>query len=289
MQAVDERRQPQVLCIDQQRRVERSRSIADLAAGNPTVRVVVVPVVVGIVVEALRLIVGLRADAYGDLVAELLIDDADETVLFDIERVHVADIAAVLELRLREDDVHDAEFGVATVQRALRAFEDFDALQIEVVERLEVAPAERAAAGVGAVDEEADARIRAGGTGRARAAHGDLRQVFARDIVEAHAGYCVQQVAAPHDRPFRLELIRSHGGDRARHVANAFFASPRSHDDGLETLEFRVIGLRRWVRLSESRRRNDEREDGCRGKKSGHVSPYWRSRSSLVGLLHPID
>ena len=67
LEAVHKSRQPQILRIDQQSHIQRVRSVADLATAEPTVAAVVVPVVVRVVVETLRLSITLRSDADRDL------------------------------------------------------------------------------------------------------------------------------------------------------------------------------------------------------------------------------
>src|SRR5689334_891059 len=101
---------------------------------------------VWVVVEPLRLPIRLNAEANRNCIANGVIDNAFETVLIEAEGKHVADEPTVLEFRLGQHDVDQAEFGVASVQGALRALQHFHALQVEIIERLEVTSAERTAA-----------------------------------------------------------------------------------------------------------------------------------------------
>uniref|UniRef100_A0A0N4Z3S8 PPM-type phosphatase domain-containing protein n=1 Tax=Parastrongyloides trichosuri TaxID=131310 RepID=A0A0N4Z3S8_PARTI len=160
---VGEGRQVHVLGVDQEFHVPRAVVVAELAAHDVAVGVVVINVALGVVIDAVALPGDLGADAHGDLVIDLLVDDALDAQLAQIVGIGGRKTPGVAERRLGQDDVDGAELGVAAVKGALRAFQNLDAGDVEIVQPLEVASAQGAAADIGAVDEQADAGIGAGG------------------------------------------------------------------------------------------------------------------------------
>ncbi len=230
----DKGRQKQILRIDQKVDIHRPVPVAQLAAADPAAGLVIVAVVVRVFVEAAGLADGLGAQTHRHVVAERVVHHADEIVLVELVRIGLVDEAGVVELGLGRDDVHHAEFGVPTIEGALRPLQDLHPIDIEEVDILEVAAAQGGRADIGAVDEQADAGIGPGRPFGARAANGNLAEVGRLQVVEPDARHGPEQVAGARDRAHLAELSRGHRRDGGGNIAHLFRCLARRDDDGLD-------------------------------------------------------
>ncbi len=134
------------------------------------------------------------------------------------------------EARLARGDVDRAGRGVLAVQRALRAAQDFDLLDIEEVERRG-----GAASVINLVDVDADARLDAVvGEAEWRAEAANVHAGVARITgIELHRRLQLRQPADV-EGAGRFDRVRIQHRDRQRHVLHRLFAAPCSNSNVLD-------------------------------------------------------
>ena len=230
------------------------------------------------------LVVARRADGEG--VAEGNVHEAVQ-----LRRIVVADVGRqtgfVAVLRLVREHVDRAAGGVTAVQRALRAAQDFDALNVKEVRRAEVVRDQR-----NVVLVNADTGVGARGARALGADAADLEVVPAEvRVCEVDVRDGLQKVFAASDL-LGLQGVRRKGRDGDRHVLNGFFAALSRHDQGLDDAGFirarRGAGGEAVRGEPESRRRNAKRKHAAQTQCICHIispAPGRPTYGALRGVL----
>ena len=234
--------------------------------------------VVGDVAQVAVARLGHDAEGHTNAVAQL-----GAAVQSDVEAAEVADAGVHLQPRFttgRLGDVADgAASGVAAVQRALRAPQHFNPLQIEHVEH-----GARLACDVDVVDVDRHRRV--SGEQRfvsANAAHEDLGPAGgARVLLDHDVGHLDFQVIEPADL-FGLQLARTQGRDGQRRLLQFFLPALCRHRDHRGFFDSRGGRLRpsQWRGQGHRHRRAQGAHHECGGRPlnatlRGHgASPGW--------------
>ena len=130
------------------------------------------------------------------------------------------------DVRLAGDEVHHAAGGVTAEQRALRTFQDLDALHVEQAEAVR-----QARSLVHAVDVDANGSGLVGiERGAADAAQEDLRRREAEDRMPHQVRRLRAEIAADEGVP-RGQFLTAVGGDGLRYRTQGFDAPARGNDD----------------------------------------------------------
>ena len=199
-----------------------------------------------------------------DLECELLAHrDVDVAVELLVVIVAVAEAHAAAELRLRTlpGDVDDAGDRVAAEQRALRAAQDLDALQIDGLEHRAGIRADEHA-----VDDDADRGIEVLlDVGGADAADRDRRRTARSllQVVDDDVGRRVGEVLQI-DIEAPVELGLAHRADRGAEVLQVLLALARSHHDFLKSARFHLdLDVLRLCDFRAQRRAECGRDGDC--------------------------
>ena len=256
---------------------------ADAAADGIKVAAVNTGVVEHVGAEAVALQIG-ASHAHGQRVGDRQVEHALEAQRVVIAILGFASGMDAVQLRLGVDEVDHAAGGVAAEQRALRAAQHFDALQIEEFGFEQAGGEQRHAFGVdgrGAIAGHAHAKIAdpadgEAGTGEVALGEGDVgqRQLDVERVVDL----------------LTLQRAGVERGHRDRHVLQALCGALRGHHDfGNAGIFISLCGLCKGWQGNKADKRRAGNKTGTESRRDLHQfsSPKSQVAEPFLRLLRP--